>query len=46
MSSRDGRIGEYPPGETVTLGSFWNSQEFGIKGMDVPKAYAYISSEP
>lgn len=42
MSSGDGRIGEYPAGQTVKLGSFWSSQAFTIKGMDVPKAYAYI----
>lgn len=46
MSSGDGRVGEYPAGETVNLGSFWNSQAFEIKGMDVPKAYAYIPSQP
>jgi hypothetical protein len=46
MSSSDGRVGEYPAGETVKLGSFWSSQAFSIKGMDVPKAYAYIPSQP
>jgi hypothetical protein len=46
MSSSDGRIGEYPAGETVKLGSFWSTQAFEIKGMDVPKAYAYIPSQP
>jgi hypothetical protein len=45
-SSEDGRIGDYPAGETVRLGSFWSTQAFEIKGMDVPKAYAYIPSEP
>jgi hypothetical protein len=46
MSSSDGRVGEYPAGETVKLGSFWSTQAFQIKGMDVPKAYAYIPNEP
>jgi len=46
MSSSDGRIGEYPAGETVKLGSFWSDQAFTIKGMDVPKAYAYIPNQP
>lgn len=46
MSSGDGRVGEYPAGETVKLGSFWSDQAFTIKGMDVPKAYAYIPSQP
>lgn len=46
MSSSDGRVGEYPAGETVKLGSFWSTQAFEIKGMDVPKAYAYIPNQP
>lgn len=46
MSSGDGRVGEYPAGETVKLGSFWSDQAFTIKGMDVPKAYAYIPNQP
>jgi hypothetical protein len=46
MSSSDGRIGEYPAGETVKLGSFWSTQAFRIEGMDVPKAYAYIPNQP
>jgi len=45
-SSSDGRIGEYPAGETVRLGSFWSTQAFAIKGMNVPKAYAYIPEQP
>jgi hypothetical protein len=46
MSSGDGRVGAYPAGETVKLGSFWSDQAFTIKGMDVPKAYAYIPNQP
>jgi hypothetical protein len=46
MSSGDGSLGEYPAGETVKLGSFWSDQAFTIKGMDVPKAYAYIPNQP
>jgi hypothetical protein len=41
-SNSDGRIGEYPAGETVKLGSFWNSQAFTVEGADVRKAYLYI----
>jgi hypothetical protein len=44
-SSSDGFVGSYPAGETVKLGSFWSSQAFTIKGMDVPKAYAYIGDD-
>ena len=36
------KVGVYPAGETAVLGSFYQSQAFEIKGMDVPKAYAYI----
>ena len=32
----------YPAGQVVSLGSFWQSQAFEIKGANVPKAYAYI----
>ncbi len=39
-------IGTYPAGQEASLGSFWNSQAFQIRGMDVPKAYAYIPSQP
>jgi hypothetical protein len=45
-SSGDGRVGEYPAGETVKLGNFWSDQAFTIEGIDVPKAYAYIPNEP
>jgi hypothetical protein len=46
MSSSDGSVGRYPAGQTAKLGSFWSSQAFTIKGMDAPKAYAYIPSQP
>jgi hypothetical protein len=35
-------IAPYPAGQVVSLGSFWQSQAFEIKGANVPKAYAYI----
>jgi hypothetical protein len=40
------KVGVYPAGQTVSLGSFFSSQAFQIKGMDVPKAYAYIPAQP
>ncbi len=46
MSSSDGRVGDYPAGKTVKLGSFWSTQAFTIEGMDAPKAYAYIPDQP
>jgi hypothetical protein len=35
-----------PAGEIANLGSFFQSQASAIKGMDVPKAYAYIPNQP
>jgi hypothetical protein len=46
VTGNESRVGEYPAGETVNLGSFWSDQAFAIKGMDVPKAYAYIPQIP
>jgi hypothetical protein len=40
------RVGTYPAGQTAFLGSFWSSQAFQIRGMDAPKAYAYIPNSP
>jgi hypothetical protein len=39
-------VGTFSGGETASLGSFWKSQAFEIVGMDAPKAYAYIPSQP
>jgi hypothetical protein len=38
------KVGTYPAGQVVSLGSFWQSQAFEIQGANVPKAYAYIPS--
>ena len=35
-------LGTYPAGQNADLGSFYSSQAIEIRGMDVPKAYAYI----
>ncbi len=39
------KLGVYPAGETADLGGFWGSQAFEIKGMGVPKAYAYMPAD-
>lgn len=39
------KVGTYPGGQTADLGSFWQSQAIQIKGMNVPKAYAYIPNQ-
>jgi len=42
VTGNDSRIGEYPAGETVNLGSFWSNQTFAIEGKNVPVAELYI----
>jgi hypothetical protein len=39
------RVGTYLAGKTADLGSFWQSQAFEIRGMNLPKAYAYIPAQ-
>jgi hypothetical protein len=36
------KIGTYPAGQTVNLGSYWNTQRFDIVGANVPPTYVYI----
>jgi hypothetical protein len=36
------KIGTYPAGQTVNLGSYWNTQRFDIVGANVPATYVYI----
>jgi hypothetical protein len=46
VTGNEATIGTYPAGQNAALGSFWSSQAFQIQGMNVPKAYAYIPSQP
>ena len=39
-------LGTYPAGETVRIGSFYQSQAIEIKGADVPKSYVYVPNSP
>ena len=39
------KVGSYPAGQAVDLGSYFSSQAFQIVGMDVPKAYAYVPAD-
>ncbi len=41
-----GRIGEYPAGQTVSLGGYWESTTFSVPDAGVPDAYLYILAEP
>ncbi|MFY9973272.1 MAG: hypothetical protein WAK53_03365 [Chromatiaceae bacterium] len=45
VTANEVRVGSFPGGQTASLGSFWQSQAFEIRGMDVPKAYAYIPQQ-
>ncbi|MGE5152935.1 MAG: hypothetical protein ACM3ST_02865 [Bdellovibrio bacteriovorus] len=42
VTANEVSVGTFPAGQKAFLGSFWQSQAFQIRGMDVPKAYAYI----
>ena len=46
VTGNEATVGTYPAGKTADLGSFDQSQAFAIKGMHVPKAYAYIPNRP
>ncbi|RKT45451.1 hypothetical protein [Thiocapsa rosea] len=38
--------GTYPAGQTANLGQVFNSTAFAIEGMDVPKVWVYVPSDP
>jgi hypothetical protein len=42
VTANEVSVGTFPAGRTAFLGSFWQSQAFQIRGMDAPKAYAWI----
>jgi len=46
VTANETKVGEFQAGTNADLGSFWQSQAFEIKGMNVPKAYAYIPNQP
>ena len=39
------KLGDYPAGQTVEVGSFWTPQAINIKGTDAPTAHVYMPSE-
>jgi len=39
-------IGDYPAGEKVNLGAYWESYYFDIEGADVPRSYVFIGETP
>lgn len=36
------KVGEFPAGKKVTLGSFWESNAIKLPGTDVPHTYVYV----
>jgi hypothetical protein len=40
------KIGDFPAGETVSLGSLWSSNAIKVVGANVPTAYVYVPSQP
>ena len=40
------RIGGFPAGEKVNLGSYWESYYFDIEGANVPRSYVFIGETP
>jgi hypothetical protein len=45
VTGNEVKIGTFPAGQTAALGSYWQSQAFQIRGLNVPKAYAYIPNQ-
>jgi hypothetical protein len=45
VTANEVSVGTFPAGQTAFLGSFWQSQAFQIRGMDLPKAYAWIPEQ-
>jgi hypothetical protein len=45
VTANEVKVGTFPAGQTAAMGSFWQSQAFQIRGMNVPKAYAYIPNQ-
>jgi hypothetical protein len=39
------KVGTYPAGQEAAPGSFWKTQVFQIRGIDVPDTYAYIPQD-
>jgi hypothetical protein len=46
VTANEVRVGDFPAGQTVSLGEYYASQAFKVKGAGVPPAYVYIPQEP
>jgi hypothetical protein len=46
VTGNETKIGDFPAGETVSLGGLWESNAIKVVGANVPAAYVYIPSQP
>ncbi|MTW19591.1 hypothetical protein GJ668_00615 [Allochromatium palmeri] len=46
VTGNEVKIGDFPAGQTVSLGSLWQSNAIKVVGANVPAAYVYIPSQP
>jgi hypothetical protein len=46
VTGNETKIGDFPAGETVSLGNLWESNAIKVVGANVPAAYVYIPSQP
>ena len=46
VTGNETKIGDFPAGQIVSLGSFWESNAIKVFGANVPAAYVYIPSQP
>ena len=45
VTGNETTIGDFPAGETVSLGSLWESNAIKVVEANVPAAYVYIPSQ-
>ena len=46
VTGNETKIGDFPAGETVSLGNLWESNAIKVVGANAPTAYVYIPSQP
>ncbi|MBK1722983.1 hypothetical protein [Thiocystis violacea] len=46
VTGNETKIGDFPAGQSVSLGGFYESNAIKVVGANVPAAYVYIPSQP
>ncbi len=46
VTANETKIGDFPAGQTVSLGNLWQSNAIKVVGANVPTTYVYIPSQP